>query len=58
MKIRNIQDKRTQKLSPLQAGQLASELAQDLLELATIQASLQEEYIYMLELSLSASGSE
>jgi len=58
MKIRNIQDIRTQKLSPLQAGQLASELARDLLELATFQACLQEEYKYMLELSLSASGSK
>lgn len=56
-KIRNIQDMRTQNLSPLQAGQLASELAQDLLELATFQACLQDEYMYMLELSLSTSGS-
>jgi hypothetical protein len=53
MKIRNIQDSRAQKLSPLQAGQLASKLAQDLLELASFQAHLQEEYKYMLELSLS-----
>jgi len=54
-KIRNIQNIRSQNLSPLQAGQLASELAQDLLQLATFQACLQEEYKYMLELSLSAS---
>ena len=47
---------RSQNLSPLQAGQLASQLAQDLLQLATFQARLQEEYKYMLELSLSASG--
>jgi len=58
MKIRTIQDIRAQKLSPLQAGQLASELAQDLLELASFQACLQEEYRYMLELSLSANGSK
>jgi len=49
---------RAQKLSPLQAGQLASELAQDLLELASFQARLQEEYKYMLELSLSTNGSK
>jgi hypothetical protein len=55
MKIRNVQYMRTQKLSPLQAGQIASELEQDLLELASFQASLQEEYKYMLELSLSGS---
>jgi hypothetical protein len=55
IKIKNIRDIRTQKLSPLQAGQLASELAQDLLELASFQACLQEEYKYMLELSLSGS---
>lgn len=58
VKIRNIQDIRTQKLTPLQAGQFASDLAQDLLELATFQACLQEEYKYMLELSLSARSSD
>jgi hypothetical protein len=58
VKLGNIRDKRTQNLSPLQAGQLASELAQDLLELSTFQVCLQEEYKYMLELSLSASGSK
>jgi len=58
IKIRTIQDMRAQKLSPLQAGQLASELAQDLLELASFQARLQEEYKYMLELSLSTNGSK
>ena len=46
---------RTQNLSPLQARQLASELAQDLLDLASFQDHLQEEYKYMLELSLSRS---
>lgn len=55
MRIKNVQYMRSQKLSPLQAGQLASELAQDLLELASFQAHLQEEYNYMLELSLSRS---
>src|ERR1700679_3842447 len=53
--IKNIQDIRSQNLSPLQAGQLASELAQDLKELAYLQASLQEEHEYMLKLSLSGS---
>jgi hypothetical protein len=55
VKIKKIQDMRTQELSPTQAGQLASELAQDLLELSSFQASLKEEYNYMLELSLSGS---
>jgi len=55
MKIKNAQDMRSQNISPVQAGQLASELAQDLLQLASFQVCLQEEYKHMLELSLSGS---
>ena len=35
MKIEKVKHMRSQKLSPIQAGHLASELAQDLLELAS-----------------------
>ena len=52
MKAKKIKNLRTQKLSRHQAGQLASQLAQDMLEVASFQACLKEEYSYMLELSL------
>jgi uncharacterized protein YjaZ len=51
MKLKKIKNMRTQKLSPIQAGLLASQLAQDLQEVASFQACLKEEHRYMLELS-------
>lgn len=52
MKVQKIKNMRSQKLSRLQAGRLASQLAQDLLDVNSFQACLKEEYMYMLELSL------
>lgn len=51
-KVKKIKNMRSQKLSRLQAGRLASQLAQDLLEVNSFKACLKEEHRYMLELSL------
>ena len=51
-KAKKIKSIWTQKISRLQAGYLASQLAQDLSVVASFQACLEEEYRYMRELSL------